>query len=79
MNMDKGEGEVVRRFVKSMEIPYPVLFASEDVARSYGVTALPTTVLIDREGKIREKFVGFNSGIAKQTAEKAKELVSEKP
>ncbi len=79
MNVDKGEGEVVRRFVKSMEIPYPILFASEEVARSYGVTALPTTILIDREGKIREKIVGFNSGIAKQTAEKAKELVSEKP
>lgn len=79
MNVDKGEGEVVSRFVKSMEIPYPILFASEEVARSYGVTALPTTILIDREGKIREKIVGFNSGIAKQTTERAKELISEKP
>jgi len=79
MNVDKGEGEKVRRFVQSVEIPYPILFASEEVARSYGVTALPTTVLIDREGKIREKIVGFNSGIAKQTAERARELLSEKP
>ncbi len=79
MNVDKGEEEVVRRFVRSMEIPYPILFASEEVTRSYGVSALPTTILIDREGKIREKIVGFNSGIAKQTAERTKELISEKP
>ncbi len=79
MNVDKGEREVVRRFVKSMEIPYPILLASEEVVRSYGVTALPTTVLIDKDGKIREKIVGFNSAIAKQVAERTRELASEKP
>ena len=79
MSLDKGETDVVRRFVKSMEIPYPVTLAPEEVARSYGVTALPTTLFIDKEGKIREKMIGFNSKIAKQMSEKAAELTSEKP
>jgi hypothetical protein len=43
------------------------------------VTALPTTFLIDREGTIQEKVIGFNSKIAKELAAKVKQLISEKP
>lgn len=78
MNVDKGELDVVRRFVKSLEIPYPIIPAPEELVRSYGVTALPTSVLIDKEGKIREKIVGYNSSIAKQLTREAGELTSEK-
>ena len=78
MSADKGDGDVVRRFVKSMDIPYPIMITPEEVLRSYGVTALPTTVFIDREGKIREKMIGFNSKIGRQMAERAEELTSEK-
>jgi thioredoxin-related protein len=49
------------------------------VARNYGIKGLPTTVLIDKEGKIREKIVGFNSSIAREMAAKVAELASEKP
>jgi thiol-disulfide isomerase/thioredoxin len=79
MNVDRGEGEVVRRFVKSMGIPYPILLAPEETVRDYGVNALPTTVLVDKEGKIREKIVGFNSSIAKKVVERVREVTSEKP
>ncbi|OGP91201.1 MAG: hypothetical protein A2156_02755 [Deltaproteobacteria bacterium RBG_16_48_10] len=79
MSMDKGEAEAVRRFAKSMDIPYPIILAPEEVTRSYGVSALPTTFLVDKEGKVQAKMVGFNSKIAKQMAEKVRELISEKP
>jgi peroxiredoxin len=79
VSVDKGEAEMVRRFSKSMDIPYPILIASEEVTRSYAVTALPTTFLIDREGTIQERVIGFNSNIAKALAAKVKELTSKKP
>ncbi len=80
MNLDKkGDVDTVRHFVRSMDIPYPITMTPEDVARNYGVSGLPTTILIDKEGKIREKIVGFNSAIAKQMASKVVELASEKP
>ena len=75
MNMDRGDLDVIHRFVKSMGIPYPILLTTEEVARSYGVDALPTTVLIDREGTIRKKVVGFSSTITKQVAEAVRELL----
>jgi peroxiredoxin len=77
--VDKGDAEVVRRFAKAMDVPYPILIAPEEVTRDYGVTALPTTVLIDPEGKIQEKVIGFNAKIAKELAERVKELLPQKP
>ena len=79
MNVDKGDGEAVRRFVTSMDIPYPVVVAPEDVVRSYRVTGIPVTFLIDKKGKIREKVVGFSRSIAKQLDTKVADLTSEKP
>jgi thiol-disulfide isomerase/thioredoxin len=79
ISVDKGEAEVVRRFSKAMGIPYPILIASEEVTRNYAVTALPTTILVDRKGRIREKVIGFNSNIAKLLTARVKELTSEEP
>jgi len=62
-----------------MDIPYPVVTAPEDVVRSYRVTGIPATFLIDKEGKIREKIAGFNSAIAQQLTAKVADLASEKP
>jgi thiol-disulfide isomerase/thioredoxin len=78
MSLDKGDADTVRNFAKSMEIPYPIAIASEEIARSYGVTSLPTAIFIDKEGKIREKFIGFSSAIANMIAARAADLTSEK-
>jgi thiol-disulfide isomerase/thioredoxin len=79
VNVDKGDVETVRRFVKSMEIPYTITLPSEEVSRKYGVTALPTTIIIDKEGKIRQKFLGFTSEISRQITSTIVELTQEKP
>ncbi len=78
MNMDKGDAETVRHFVKSMDIPYIITVTSDEVSRNYGVTALPTTILIDKEGRIRQKFLGFTSEISKQITSLVSELLEEK-
>jgi len=78
MNVDRGDVETVRRFVKSMDIPYPITLTSEEVSRNYGVTGLPTTILIDKEGKIRQKLLGFTSEISKQITSTIVELTQEK-
>jgi len=78
MSLDKGDAEVVRNFAKAMDIPYPIVMAPEDVVRHYRVTAIPTTFLIDKGGKIRERTTGFNSTIAQQMSAKAADLTSEK-
>jgi thiol-disulfide isomerase/thioredoxin len=79
MNVDKGDIETVRRFITSMDIPYPVASAPEDVVRSYRVTGIPVTFLIDKEGRIRERMAGFDSTMGRRLATQVANLTSGKP
>jgi cytochrome c biogenesis protein CcmG/thiol:disulfide interchange protein DsbE len=79
MNMDRGNMNTVRNFVRSMDIPYPIGITPDHVERNYGITGLPVTILIDKEGRIREKIAGYTSEIAKQMTAKVVNLISEKP
>jgi len=79
MNVDKGDIDIVRRFVKSMDIPYPIALTPDDVTTNYGVTGLPTALLIDKSGKVRQKFMGFNTEISKEMTTTVTELTSENP
>ena len=79
MNVDKGDVGGVRRFVKSMDIPYPIIVTPDEVQRNYGVRLIPTTILLDKQSKIRYRFSGFTSQIAQEITAKVGELVSENP
>jgi thiol-disulfide isomerase/thioredoxin len=79
LNVDRGDADTVRRFVKSMDIPYPIAPTPDDVSRSYGATGLPTTILVDKNGRIRQKFLGFSSEISKEMTAVVAELIAEKP
>jgi len=79
MCTDKGETENVRRFVQSLDIPYPIVMAPSEVQQSYRVAGLPTAFLIDKEGHIKEKFIGFNAKIGKQMTARIEALISTTP
>jgi peroxiredoxin len=60
LSMDQGVRSEVASWVRSRGITYPVAFASGSIARSYGgARVLPTSVLIDREGRIAHTVEGF--------------------
>ena len=60
LGLDVGEDEAtVTKFLKTTKLSYPILLTDvTDVAEKYSVTAYPTIVLIDREGKIALDHVG---------------------
>ncbi|MDA2927854.1 TlpA family protein disulfide reductase [Acidobacteria bacterium AH-259-G07] len=51
----------VRSVLAETGARYTMLFADEEdrIQAAFGVQGIPTTFIIDREGKIREKIVGF--------------------
>ncbi|MGI9035694.1 MAG: redoxin domain-containing protein [Pyrinomonadaceae bacterium] len=54
-----AEFEQLRVFRQTNKLPYDFLVASDDsTARAYGVSAIPTTVIIDRRGVIRYADTG---------------------
>lgn len=63
LGVDQGEPpSIVSDFGNSLNITYPLLIDQDNsVNRSYGVSALPTTVFVDSEGVVREVFTGIVS------------------
>ena len=52
--------EKVRQYISKNPVDFLVLSDSDgEVAESYGVRALPTNFLIDRDGRIIKKFSGY--------------------
>jgi cytochrome c-type biogenesis protein len=51
----------VRDFWKDIKQDYTVLLGDKGVEAKFGVPGLPTTFILDREGRIREKIVGPRS------------------
>ncbi len=59
VSMDEDGWAAVRPFVKDMQINYRVLLGDDRTADSYGgLEALPTTFIIDRDGRIASTHVG---------------------
>jgi thiol-disulfide isomerase/thioredoxin len=60
VSLDDTGAEVVRPFVARQEIGYPVVIGDQYTANRYGgVNALPTTFLIDRQGHVVKKYIGY--------------------
>ena len=50
--------DLVREFQKEIKMDYTVALGDEGVASTYKVGVLPTTFIIDREGRIRHTIIG---------------------
>jgi len=52
----------VRQFYSDFQMNYPVIMGSYELMDEYGqVSAIPTTFIIDREGRIADTAVGFRN------------------
>ncbi len=55
----RQDRETAAAFVESLGISYDVLLDEDGaVARAYGVSGLPTTFFIDRQGKLYNRIIG---------------------
>ena len=60
VSMDEDGWKCVQPFLAKHKLNYSVVIGSREVARLYGgVTSLPMTLLIDRDGKVAVSHVGM--------------------
>ena len=60
--MDDASTDEIAKFAKQMGVNYPVLIGKDSVADSYGgVSVLPTTFFVDRDGKLIAREFGLQS------------------
>jgi peroxiredoxin len=58
VSMDDDGWKSVKPFMEQKKMNYTVVIGTEDLARQYGVTEMPMTLLIDRNGKIAASHSG---------------------
>jgi len=60
ISLDSDGWTKVSPLMHELNIDYPVVLGNTDVVNAYGgIRAIPTTVIVDREGKIVDKVVGY--------------------
>jgi thiol-disulfide isomerase/thioredoxin len=61
VSLDEQGPDVVKRFVKQFEVNCSILIGNEKIAEKYGgIVAVPTTFVIDRQGRIVSQHVGYD-------------------
>jgi peroxiredoxin len=62
VSMDEDGWDSVRPYMKEHQFNYPVVIGNDDVGKLFGeIDDLPTTFIIDRDGRIAKKHVGLIS------------------
>jgi len=61
LSLDAGGARDVAPFADEHNVNFTMLLATDELARSYEVTFVPTMLILDREGTIVKRFVGFTS------------------
>lgn len=60
VSMDDSAPEEVKQFAKAMGMNYPIVMGSREIVSEYGgVPALPTSFVINKDGRIVQKHVGL--------------------
>ncbi len=77
INLDKDKADA-EWFLSNVKEPVPSIYNPKgDIARHYKVSAMPTSILIDRQGKIRYVHKGFHPEKTKKYTSHIKELINE--
>lgn len=77
VNLDENRDQA-DRLLDKIPVTFPVLFDPQNTtSETYAVDAMPTTVLIDRNGVIRHHHRGYKDGYMDKYEEQVKALVLE--
>lgn len=61
ISMDDDGWKSVKPYMETKKVNYTVVIGNDDLGKSYGLSSMPMTLLIDRNGKIATTHVGLVS------------------
>ena len=77
VNVDEDSTDA-KRFLDAVPVSYPILYDNTStVTAAYGVDAMPTTVMIDRDGNARFVHRGYKPGYEEEYEQQVRQLVRE--
>ncbi len=67
-----------KAYLRDVTVTFPILLDPQNIAsKLYNVEAMPTTAIVDRNGKIRYVHLGYKAGYEETYKKQIKELVKE--
>jgi peroxiredoxin len=77
VNIDDDSGRALE-MAEELGVSFPVLFDDrKEVSKLYQVEAMPVTVLVDREGKVRHVHLGYKPGYEEKYLTQIRALLRE--
>jgi peroxiredoxin len=61
VSLDEGGWDSVKSFISKNGVTYTVLKGNDDVSESYQVRTIPMLLIVDKEGRISKRYLGFGS------------------
>ncbi|MCC4833632.1 TlpA family protein disulfide reductase [Shewanella sp. 10N.7] len=72
------ENQAGKDFLTDLNLSFDIFFdETNSLSETYDVKAMPTTVIVDRDGKVRYVFLGYQDGYEKKYAAAIKKLIRE--
>lgn len=77
ISVDKGADSMaaIASYAKRHSITYPVVLADSSTNGSYSVTSIPTSFIIDKDGKVVNRRIGFIPGSADNLSKQIEALL----
>jgi peroxiredoxin len=76
INIESDATEEIREFIKELRLTFPILLDSDmKVTRKYRLIGLPVSMLIDRQGIIRSKSLGYHDWTDKESRSRVEALL----
>ena len=77
INVEENSNDAIK-WLKGVSVSFPILFDNQsDVSELYGVSAMPTTIIIDRDGNIRYLHQGYQPGVESEYQQQIRALLKE--
>jgi len=59
ISLDEDGWDAVKPYIDQQKVNYGIMIGNDEVAQLYGATSLPTTLIIDKSGRIAATHVGI--------------------
>jgi peroxiredoxin len=77
LTQDSSKEDVVRKFMEKLALKLPVLLDEYGIiGKRYGVTGLPCNFVIDKEGFLKAKYLGYSEAVKRDFEGRVKNLLS---
>ncbi len=72
------DSKLAEKLLEEIPVNFPILFDTEnDVSEKYNVVAMPSTIMVDRDGNMRYLHLGYMPGYEVDYEKQIKELIRE--